>query len=161
MDYERQLWSASSGILLYTHEFELTICRLSAQFFHKTRYRIAAMKPVPDLVQVSKLDTQFCLGPEYVQHIQYVSRSTPRQRRVRKGEIWKRERSLGRGGFGTVELERCIQGESEGKVRAVKKVQKLESSDYFRELEAIALFSHSKVKLLLFSIHDPFPYTSS
>ena len=51
--------------------------------------------------------------------------------------------------FGIVWLERCIQGNSEGKVRAVKKVRKLESSDYYRELEAIALFSHSNVSLLL------------
>ena len=118
------------------------------------------MTPVPDLVQVSKLDTQFYSDPDYVQHIQYVSGSTPRQRRVRKEERWKRERLLGRGSFGTVELERCIQGESEGKVRAVKKVQKLESSNYYRELEAIALFSHSKVELLLFSVHNRFPHIS-
>ena len=106
------------------------------------------MTPVPDLVRISKLDTQFHLDPEYVQHVQYVSGSTLKERKVRKEERWKRERWLGRGGFGTVELERCIHGECEGKVRAVKKIQKLESSNYYRELEAIALFSHSKVSLL-------------
>ncbi|MCJ1269155.1 hypothetical protein MMC22_009044 [Lobaria immixta] len=97
-----------------------------------------------DLLQVSKLETQFYSDPEYTQHVQYVSGSTPRERKVRKEEKWMRERGLGRGSFGVVWLERCSQGDSKGKVRAVKKVEKLKSSDYYRELEAIALFSHSK-----------------
>ena len=118
------------------------------------------MTSIPDLVQVSKLDTQFHSDPEYIQHVQYVSGSTPRERKVRKEERWKKERWLGRGSFGTVELERCIQGDSEGKVRAVKKVQKLETSGYYRELEAIALFSHSKVRQLLLPIYNPIFYTS-
>jgi hypothetical protein len=103
-------------------------------------YRITAMTPIPDIVQDSKLETQFHSDPEHVQHIHYVSGSTPRQRKVRKEERW-----LGRGGFGTVESQICIQGDSKGKVRAVKKMQKAASSDYCRELEAIALFSHNKV----------------
>ena len=106
------------------------------------------MTRIPDLVRLSKLDTQFYSDPEYVQHVRYISGSTLRERKIRKEERWKRERWLGRGSFGTVELERCIHGESEGKVRAVKKIQKLESGDYYRELEAIALFSHSNVNLL-------------
>ncbi|MCJ1268036.1 hypothetical protein MMC22_007922 [Lobaria immixta] len=65
-------------------------------------------------------------------------------KKVRKEERWMREKELGRGSSGVVWLERCIQGDSEGKVRAVKKVEKLKSSDYYRELEAIALFSLSK-----------------
>lgn len=117
------------------------------------------MTPIPDLVQVSKLETQLHSDPEYTQHVHYVSGSTPRQRSVRKEERWKRERRLGRGSFGIVWLERCIQGDSEGKVRAVKEVQKFESSDYYRELEAIALFSHNKVSLLLLSIHHPLSHT--
>jgi hypothetical protein len=112
------------------------------------------MTTISDLVQVSKLETQFYSDPEYTQHVHYVSGNTSRQRRVRKEEKWRREKGLGRGSFGIVWLERCIQGDSEGKVRAVKKVQKLESSDYYRELEAIALFSHSKVSQLLSFIHN-------
>lgn len=115
--------------------------------------------PIPDLVRVSKLDTQFHSDPEYTEHIQYVSGTTLRQRRVRKEERWKRETQLGSGAFGIVWLERCIQGDSTGSLRAVKKVQKLESSDYHRELEAIALFSHSKVSILLLSIYTPLFYT--
>ena len=115
------------------------------------------MVPIPDLVQVSRLDTQFHSEPKYTQHVQYVSGSAPRQRKVRKEERWKRERAIGRGSFGIVWLERCIQGDSEREVRAVKKLLKLESSDYYRELEAIALFSYSQVALPLLSIYNPFP----
>lgn len=109
------------------------------------------MTAISNLVQVLKLETQFRSDPEYTQHVHYVSGNTPGERRVRKKEKWRRESALGRGGFGIVWLERCIQGDNQGKVRAVKKVQKLESSDCYRELEAIALFSHQKVSLLLFS----------
>ena len=68
-------------------------------------------------------------------------------------------KELGRGSFGTVWLERCIQGNSKEEVRAVKEIQKVGSGDYFRELEAIALFSHTKVGLPLVFIH-PSSYTS-
>jgi hypothetical protein len=105
------------------------------------------MRPTPDLVRISKIETQFCSSPEYTQHVQYVSGSTSERRRVFKEERWKKERELGRGSFGVVWLEQCIQGDNNGKLRAVKKVQKLECKNYHRELEAIALFSHSKVSI--------------
>jgi hypothetical protein len=104
--------------------------------------------PIPDLVQISKLDTQFHLNPEYTQHVHYVSEATLRKRKVPKEERWKREKKLGYGSFGTVWLDRCIKGDTEGKLRAVKQVQKFGSSNYNRELEAIALFSHNKVCIL-------------
>jgi hypothetical protein len=108
------------------------------------------MTALPDLVRVSKLDTHFYSNPEHVQHVCYISGDAPRQRKVRKEERWRRERWLGRGGFGTVESQLCIQGDNKGKLRAVKKIQKLPSSDYYRELEAIALFSHTQVCGLFF-----------
>lgn len=116
------------------------------------------MPPIPDLVRVSKLDTQFCSSPEYTQHVQYVSGSTLKRVRVRKEERWRKKRGLGRGAFGVVWLEQCIHGDDgEGKVRAVKKIQKPEGNSYHRELEAIALFSHIKVSVLIFCIiHDRF-----
>lgn len=118
------------------------------------------MALIPDLVQDSKLDTEFHSDPEYTQHVQYVSGSTPKQRRLRKEYIWKREKGLGRGGFGIIWLERCIQGDSKGEVRVVKKIQKLESSNYYRELEAIALFSQAKViPPLIFRFSAIFPIT--
>lgn len=97
----------------------------------------------------SKLETQFLSDPEYTQHIEYVSRSSTKERSVRNEEKWKKEKELGQGGAGIVWLERCIQGDSEGKVRAVKKVQKSKASEYYRELEAITLFSLTKASLLL------------
>ena len=111
------------------------------------------MTPISDLVQLSKLETQF-LGLEYTQHVQYISGSTASQRKVRKEEIWKSGGELGRGGFGVVKVERCIRGDSQGKVRAVKTVPKLGSSDYYRELEAVALFSHRQVSVLLLSCQN-------
>lgn len=100
---------------------------------------------VPDLVRVSKLDTIFHSDPEYTLHVKYVSESTASRRRVRREERWKRDRRLSRGAIGSVWLERCIQGDRKGKVRAVKEIPKHGSGDYNRELEAIALFSHTKV----------------
>ena len=149
---KRELWLVTSNTPLFARYFELTIFTLSAIFLQKTSCQIPTMSFVSDLVQVSKLETQFHSDPEYTQHVHNVSGSTPKQRRVRKEEKWRRERELGRGAFGVVGLQRCIQGDSEGKVRAVKKVPKRESSNYHRELEAIALFSHSKARLLLLSI---------
>ena len=111
------------------------------------------MTPFSDLVQLSKLETQFP-RPEYTQHIQYVSGSTPSQRKVRKEEIWKSEGELARGGFGVVKVERCIGGDSKGKLRAVKMVPKLGYSNYHRELEAIALFSHRQVSVLVLSFQN-------
>lgn len=107
---------------------------------------------MPDIVLVSKLDTQFCSSPAYTQHVQYVPGSTLERRRVRKEERWGKKKELGSGAFGVVWLEECIRGDGKGKVRAVKKIQKLGGNSYYRELEAIALFSHSKVSVLIFCI---------
>ena len=141
-------------------KFELTTGRLSTPFPPNGKGYMAATTLIPDLVQVSKLDTQFNLDPQYTQHVRYVSSSITKQRRIRKEEKWKRERRLGQGGFGVVWLEQCIQGDSKGEVRAVKKVPKLESVNCNRELEAIALFSHSKVSTTLQLASPCFPYGS-
>jgi hypothetical protein len=45
-------------------------------------------------------------------------------------------------------LEECIQGNEQGKVRAVKEMRKLPNNEYYRELEAIALFSSPQVGIL-------------
>ena len=108
------------------------------------------MPPVSDLVKDSKLQTEFCQG--YTQHVHYISGDTPRQRKVRKEERWERGRSLGNGTFGTVWLEKLITENSEekSKYRAIKEMRKGPSrskpTDYSRELEAIAKFSHQKVR---------------
>jgi hypothetical protein len=103
------------------------------------------MAVVPDLVLVSKLETLFSSDPEYTQHVQYTSGTTLRQRKIRKEERWRTDKKLGRGSYGTVRLERCIHGDKRGELRAVKSIQKVEAVDYYRELEAIVLFSHGIV----------------
>jgi hypothetical protein len=120
---------------------------------------MASAPPLPDLVRLSQLDTQFSLNPEYTQHIQYVPEDTRERRRVRKEERWKRIKRLGSGTFGDVWLEQCIQGNTEGKARAVKKIQKLDRNNYYRELEAIALFSHNKVGISIFLFAVAFKFS--
>lgn len=105
------------------------------------------MTYVPDLVKLSKLETQFDPDLQCVQHITYFSKNNRKRRNVRKEDKWKRKKRLGRGGFETVWLEQCIFGDKQGELRAVKEVPKHGSVDVNRELEAIALFSHAKVGL--------------
>ena len=104
------------------------------------------MACVPELVRQSKRDAQLSPDSQYTQHIYYVSKRG--QRKVKEEEQWKRERTLGRGSFGLVYLEECIRGNEQGKVRAVKEIRKPENNDYYRELEAAALFSYPKVSIL-------------
>jgi hypothetical protein len=68
--------------------------------------------------------------------------------------IWKRDRKLGQGGFGAVYCEKCTEGRDQGKLRAVKIIQKQHAGklDYSKELEAIARFSQPKV---LCALHVP------
>ena len=108
--------------------------------------------PISDLLRESKLETQF--HRDFVQHVHIVAGRTPRQRRVRKEERWIRESQLGRGAFGVVNLEKCIQGDAPNRLRAVKELRKFAAHTYHRELEAIALFSYSKVSML--SADEPF-----
>ena len=107
-----------------------------------------ATSALPDIVRISKLDTQFFPDLQRTQHVKFVTGNSSRERRIRKEELWSKERNLGRGGFALVWLERCVGGDDKRKLRAVKQVQKLDDSDYRRELEAITLFSHSKASLL-------------
>jgi hypothetical protein len=119
---------------------------------------IGAMAEVPDLVVVSKLKTQFSTNPKYTQHVQYKHGNTLRQRKILAEERWQKERKLGSGSFGIVRLEKCIYGDRKGSFRAVKKIQKVASINYYRELEAIALFSHDQasthLSLLCLHGHD-------
>jgi len=100
------------------------------------------MPPVSDIVRDSKLETEFCSG--YTQHAYSRAGATLSQRRIRTEERWVRERLLGTGGYGTVWLEKLITGNEEGTNRAVKVIRK--PVDYSREIEAIAKFSHPKVR---------------
>ncbi|KAL2066158.1 hypothetical protein VTL71DRAFT_2229 [Oculimacula yallundae] len=99
---------------------------------------------VPDLVLVSKLETEFSIQPEYTQHTRYVSGNTSNRRKIRKEERWERGKRLGRGCYGDVWLQKCTYGDRRGELRAVKEIGRLKGNNFYRELEAIALFSHEK-----------------
>ena len=122
------------------------------------------MPPTSDLVRDSKLETEFGLG--YTQHVYHVSGDNPRQRKMRIEERWVRGRNLGTGSFGTVWLEKLVTENGEEKYRALKEirkgVQRPKAIDYSRELEAIAKFSHQKVResfIFVLYFHSR-PYTS-
>jgi hypothetical protein len=122
------------------------------------------MPTIPDLVRDSKLETGFY--GECTQHVYHVSGATPRQRKVTKEERWARDKRLGTGASATVYLEKSITENGEVQHRAVKEIRKSahESGaiDYGRELEAIAKFSHPKVRdLSIFNSHFLFGSTAS
>ena len=103
------------------------------------------MPRIPDLVRDSELETQFHL--EHTVHV--YSETDLHRRRIRREEHWKFERHLGQGSYGNVWLERCTAGQRDVTLRAVKMIRKQQhtskTTNYNRELEAIAKFSHSKV----------------
>jgi serine/threonine protein kinase len=101
-----------------------------------------SMSSVPDLVRRSELDAEI-LDHEHTRHVYFVSKLG--QRKVREEECWKRRQELGSGSFGAVYLEVCTQGNKEGKLRAVKEIRKPKDTNYYRELEALAYFSHANV----------------
>jgi Protein tyrosine and serine/threonine kinase len=106
------------------------------------------MPPISDLVQDTKLETQFYR--DHTEHVYYVTGATPRQRKVRKVERWERDEHIGAGAFGTVWLEKSVTENGAVQRRAVKEIrksaEKSRAVDYSRELEAIAKFSHPKVR---------------
>jgi hypothetical protein len=105
------------------------------------------MPPPLDLVQDSRLETEFLNGSTVHTFIVPYGRN----RRITRKEYWTLERHLGRGGFGHIQLEKCIVGERKDMMRAVKIINKQSGStrqrpmDFNRELEAIVKFSHSRV----------------
>jgi Protein tyrosine and serine/threonine kinase len=107
------------------------------------------MSRVPDLVLDSRLRTRFN-GSEAIHSFVEIDGAG---RRTDRKEHWKWERGLGRGGFGQIQLERCVTtGTKKDAMRAVKIISKQTNSrmslDFNRELEAIAKFSHDRVGLI-------------
>jgi hypothetical protein len=105
------------------------------------------MHPVSELVEYSRLDAR--IYPTHTVHIHHEPGRSASLRRSRREERWEWDRPLGRGSYGSVWLEKCVLGQNEVKVRAVKEIRKPQQSinpvDHSRELEAIAKFSHSRV----------------
>ena len=100
--------------------------------------------PLSDLVLDSKIETSFVSlsisstkDEEVTRHVCTMVGSTPRARQLRVEEIWKHERCIGEGSYGTVWLERRLEtaipsGQPIGKkgrlrteqLRAVKEIKK-------------------------------------
>ncbi|CAI7597261.1 unnamed protein product [Penicillium manginii] len=103
-----------------------------------------------DLVNDSKLPVRFSANNTVTHHVIFESstRTGQQVRRQRIEESWERVKHLGRGGFGSVWLERCSRVNSQPKTRAVKAIKKSSASsqgiDLKRELQTIAKFSHWK-----------------
>ncbi|KAF2269337.1 kinase-like protein [Lojkania enalia] len=101
------------------------------------------MSRLPDLVIDSKLETR--INQEYTVHVYSDVDPALRSLTVEREERWQQKRSIGRGRFGDVFLEKCVQGIRQGELRAVKRIPRPKKElEYVRELEAIAKFSHSK-----------------
>ena len=102
-----------------------------------------------DLVLDSKLETRFESG--YIVHsYQQVSNDSERRVVVQREEYWRPIEHIGSGAYGSVWLEKCVQGHQDVELRATKKVSRrpLRSGreiDYSRELTALARFSHDEV----------------
>jgi hypothetical protein len=105
------------------------------------------MAPLLDLVEDSKLHAKFV---DDVTTVHTYIEPDGFRRRIHREEYWRRERRIGQGGFGQVQLERCVQGKKQGATRAVKILYKplnpSSRANFTRELEAIAKFSHERVR---------------
>jgi hypothetical protein len=107
------------------------------------------MDRLPDLVRDSKLET--CIFDGTIVHTYYETDSKSLRRAVPRNERWQRQNLIGAGSYGSVWLEKCIQGQRDIELRAVKQIAiaahpRSKSMAYSRELEAIAKFSHQKVR---------------
>ncbi|KAF7511988.1 hypothetical protein GJ744_002701 [Endocarpon pusillum] len=105
------------------------------------------MSRLPDLIRDSRLRTEFRDSLTIHSYLEIDEIGS----RFSREEYWKTERFLGRGGFGQVQLERCITtGAKQDSLRVVKVMNKLLDSsgslDVNRELEAIAKFSNDRYK---------------
>lgn len=106
------------------------------------------MSHLSDLARDSKLETRF--HGKYTRHRFIESDPIQGARDVVREEYWTREKLVGSGAFGRVWCERCVKGAKDYNIRAVKEIIKPPSYgkrvDYSRELEAIAKFSHERVR---------------
>jgi hypothetical protein len=110
-----------------------------------------AMESLPDLVRDSKLETRFTNNP-YTVHTYHETDLNTKRRVVGREEYWHRQKPIGSGAFGHVWLEKCVNGNCGIDVRAVKEIvtdnrRGLKPIDYSRELEAMAKFSHPRVRV--------------
>lgn len=96
-----------------------------------------------DLVALTRLAVR--LSPDGKSYLQSTSTNAqPGKRHTALDVQWQREKDLGSGTFGEVYLEKCIESGWTEEKRAVKKIRKISSIDYKRELEVLAALSYKK-----------------
>ncbi|KAF2805408.1 kinase-like protein [Mytilinidion resinicola] len=109
-----------------------------------------------DLVRDSRLKTFFPPDPRQGEvpiltaRVFEESGQNPHERLVQRKEVWKRERFIARGAYGSVWLEKCVKGARAQETRAVKQIMRSPQRalgskkvlDYDTELENFAKFSH-------------------
>lgn len=110
-------------------------------------------RSLSDLVTDARLESE--VHADHTIHALSISDPTAGHRLQKYQQRWNREKLLGSGGFGTVWLERCVDGGVlNGSLRAVKEIKRdatgVSSIDYSRELEAIAKFSQKPVGICPF-----------
>jgi serine/threonine protein kinase len=114
---------------------------------HERRQPALVIERVSDLVRDSELDTH--INHEYTVHVYSEPDPDSRRRAVLREEYWRRQSLIGGGSYRRVWLEKCEKGQRKIEVRAVKeivtgKTGHCKPTNYNRELEAIAKFSHWK-----------------
>jgi len=118
--------------------------------------QLHGMPPKSDLLDLSRLNVEFAGGAQDTVQTIYIRPDRRKiagpPRKIPVQSTWHREIELGHGGGGRVYLEKCtecthdnVQGQV-GQLRAVKRLLKQPKVDYSRELEAVALFSHERVR---------------
>jgi hypothetical protein len=101
----------------------------------------------PHLVAVTRLSVRFSSDKShYFQSTSTLAQTAqPIKTYTTQNVQWEREyKHLGGGTFGQVYLERCMEAGRTEERRAVKKIRKIRSIDYERELEVLALLSYRK-----------------
>lgn len=114
------------------------------------------MRHTSDLVRDSKLNT--AVRGDITRHLIPTSDRDDQHRLIHKEQRWQRVCFLGEGAFGLVWKEKLDRGESDIDERAVKMIRKRagqhQTTDYSRELEAIAKFSGREVRRVCRSTLD-------
>ncbi|KAJ5607563.1 hypothetical protein N7537_004182 [Penicillium hordei] len=101
-----------------------------------------------DLVTDTKFRVEF--KSDLVYRFTFQSSDSRRRivRREEKKEVWKEEKPVGSGSYGSIWAHKCLTSEDQGELQAVKKISRKSLSsdgiDFFKELEAIAKFSQRK-----------------
>ncbi|PMD31453.1 kinase-like protein [Hyaloscypha variabilis F] len=84
--------------------------------------------------------------PGFVVQTHYISDPITGQRRVPKTKVWRVERVLGKGSFGEVRLEVCLEENERRAVRRIWATGSAFKTQYERELKALLEFSKPKYK---------------